>query len=288
MNNGKTKTRPSFVTQLKELFKKSLRIKQSSFEESVTELIREHNFDSSLHYEEKNILQNILSFGDLDASDVMIPRTDIAAVPLDIKLDNLKNTFTTLGHTRLPVYKNSIDEIIGFIHVKDVFKCLVQNKKPSLKSLTRELIFVPRSIKITDLLAKMKQSTVHIAIVLDEHGGTDGLVTIEDIIEEVFGEITDEYDQDKSSSYITFDGEFFTIDARAKIEDVEKELGLMLTDEEGEYDTFGGMIISFLGHIPQKGEMIVHPSGLEIEVTDADHRKVKITKVKFTDNISAS
>jgi magnesium and cobalt transporter len=288
MNNGKTKTRPSFVTQLKELFKKSLRIKQSSFEESVTELIREHNFDSSLHYEEKNILQNILSFGDLDASDVMIPRTDIAAVPLDIKLDNLKNTFTTLGHTRLPVYKNSIDEIIGFIHVKDVFKCLVQNKKPSLKNLTRELIFVPRSIKITDLLAKMKQSTVHIAIVLDEHGGTDGLVTIEDIIEEVFGEITDEYDQDKSSSYITFDGEFFTIDARAKIEDVEKELGLMLTDEEGEYDTFGGMIISFLGHIPQKGEMIVHPSGLEIEVTDADHRKVKITKVKFTDNISAS
>jgi magnesium and cobalt transporter len=288
MNNGKTKTRPSFVTQLKELFRKSLRIKQSSFEESVTELIREHNFDSSLHYEEKNILQNILSFGDLDASDVMIPRTDIAAVPLDIKLDNLKNTFTTLGHTRLPVYKNSIDEIIGFIHVKDVFKCLVQNKKPSLKSLTRELIFVPRSIKITDLLAKMKQSTVHIAIVLDEHGGTDGLVTIEDIIEEVFGEITDEYDQDKSSSYITFDGEFFTIDARAKIEDVEKELGLMLTDEEGEYDTFGGMIISFLGHIPQKGEMIVHPSGLEIEVTDADHRKVKITKVKFTDNISAS
>ena len=288
MNNGKTKTRPSFVTQLKELFRKSLRIKQSSFEESVTELIREHNFDSSLHYEEKNILQNILSFGDLDASDVMIPRTYIAAVPLDIKLDNLKNTFTTLGHTRLPVYKNSIDEIIGFIHVKDVFKCLVQNKKPSLKNLTRELIFVPRSIKITDLLAKMKQSTVHIAIVLDEHGGTDGLVTIEDIIEEVFGEITDEYDQDKSSSYITFDGEFFTIDARAKIEDVEKELGLMLTDEEGEYDTFGGMIISFLGHIPQKGEMIVHPSGLEIEVTDADHRKVKITKVKFTDNISAS
>ena len=288
MNNGKTKPRPSFATQLKELFKKSLRIKQSSFEESVTELIREHNFDSSLHYEEKNILQNILSFGDLDASDVMIPRTDIAAVPLDIKLDNLKNTFTSLGHTRLPVYKNSIDEIIGFIHVKDVFKCLVQNKKPSLKSLTRELIFVPRSIKITDLLAKMKQSTVHIAIVLDEHGGTDGLVTIEDIIEEVFGEITDEYDQDKSSSYITFDGEFFTIDARAKIEDVEKELGLMLTDEEGEYDTFGGMIISFLGHIPQKGEIIVHPSGLEIEVTDADHRKVKITKVKFTDNISAS
>jgi magnesium and cobalt transporter len=288
MNNGKTKPRPSFATQLKELFKKSLRIKQSSFEESVTELIREHNFDSSLHYEEKNILQNILSFGDLDASDVMIPRTDIAAVPLDIKLDNLKNTFTTLGHTRLPVYKNSIDEIIGFIHVKDVFKCLVQNKKPNLKSLTRELIFVPRSIKITDLLAKMKQSTVHIAIVLDEHGGTDGLVTIEDIIEEVFGEITDEYDQDKSSSYITFDGEFFTIDARAKIEDVEKELGLMLTDEEGEYDTFGGMIISFLGHIPQKGEIIVHPSGLEVEITDADHRKVKITKVKFTDNISAS
>ena len=90
MNNGKTKPRPSFATQLKELFKKSLRIKQSSFEESVTELIREHNFDSSLHYEEKNILQNILSFGDLDASDVMIPRTDIAAVPLDIKLDNLK------------------------------------------------------------------------------------------------------------------------------------------------------------------------------------------------------
>ncbi len=286
MNNGTRKS--SFISKLRDLLKRSLKFKQSSFEESVTELIREHNFDSSLHYEEKNILQNILSFGDLDASDVMIPRTDIAAVALDIKLPELKNIFTKLGHTRLPVYKNSIDEIIGFIHVKDIFKSIVQNKKPNIKTLVRELIFVPRSIKVTDLLAKMKQSKVHIAIVLDEHGGTDGLVTIEDIIEEVFGEITDEYDQDKSDSYITFDGENFSIDARARIEDVEKELGIMLSDEEAEYDTFGGMIISFLGHIPQKGEIIRHPSGLEIEVTDADHRKIKTTKVKYSDNIVAN
>ncbi len=288
MNKDKSKSRPKFISQLKELFRRSLRIKQSSFEESVSELIREHNFDNSLHYEEKNILQNILSFGDLDASDVMIPRTDISAVPLDIKLAELKTIFTTLGHTRLPIYKNSIDEIIGFIHVKDIFKSIVQNKKPHIKTLIRELIFVPRSIKVTDLLAKMKQSKVHIAIVLDEHGGTDGLVTIEDIIEEVFGEITDEYDQDKSESYINFDGEIFSIDARARIEDVEKELGIMLSDEETEYDTFGGMIISFLGHIPQKGEIIMHPSGLEIEVTDADHRKIKTTKVKYSDNIATN
>lgn len=276
--------RKTIVAKFIDHVRKITRVKQSSLEESVSELIKEHHQDDALHNEEKNILQNIVTFGDLDASDVMVPRTNITAVPLDIKLNDLKDVFAKLGHTRLPVFKGSIDEIIGFIHVKDVFKCLVNRKKASVKSLVRELIFVPRSIKLTDLLARMKQSTVHVAIVLDEHGGTDGLVTIEDIIEEVVGEIIDEHDQE-TASQIIFDGESFSINARAEIEDVEKELGITLSDDNSEYDTFGGMVIRHLGYIPKKGDVIEHPAGLEIKIVDADHRRIKNTKVKFSDNI---
>jgi len=286
MNNETPTSRPKlFFHNLAERLRKLIRSKHSTFEDSVTELIKEHHDSEPMHMEEKNILENILIFGDLDASDVMIPRSNITAVPSDIKFTDLNILFSKIGHTRIPVYKGSIDEIIGFIHVKDLFKSLVNKKKATVKSLIRELIFVPRTIKLTDLLAKMKQSTVHVAIVLDEHGGTDGLVTIEDIIEEVVGEITDEHDVNESK-LIVFDDEIFYINAKAEVEDVEKELGIELSDANSEYDTFGGMIISYLGHIPKKGDIIQHPAGLEIEISDADHRRIKSTKVKFSDNIN--
>jgi CBS domain containing-hemolysin-like protein len=274
----------SIFSKISGAFKKITKPKQQSLEQSVSEIIKDRHQEASLHTEEKNILQNIITFRDLDASDVMVPRGNITAVSIEVKLDSLKETFAKLGHTRVPVYKGSIDEIIGFIHVKDVFKCLVKRKKATIKSLIRDLIFVPGSIKLTDLLAKMKQSKVHVAIVLDEHGGTDGLVTIEDIIEEVVGDIVDEHDMEMSN-YIVFDGETFVIDAKAEIEDVEKELGIRLSDDNSEFDTFGGMIIAHLGYIPKKDQVVEHPAGLEITVVDADHRRIKSTKVKFSDNI---
>lgn len=275
------RVRKSFLNQLNSLIKKILRVKNSSFEESVSELIKEHNFDSTVHNEEKTILRNILTFGDLEAKDVMLPRSEIKAVPVDIKLADLKSTFTKCGHSRLPVYKESLDEILGFVHVKDVFKLITTNKKLDLKTLCRELILVPKSIKITDLLTRMKQSRVHIAVVLDEHGGTDGLVTIEDIIEEIFGEIVDEYDE-TISTHIKYDGENFIIDPKVKIEEIEEELNILIEDENSEYDTLAGLIMSYLGRIPRIGEKFTHPSGIEIEILDATERKIKNVKVKVS------
>src|SRR5262249_27916884 len=143
--------------------------------------INEHKEDSAVHKEEKVILQNIITFGDREVSDVMVPRTDIIAAPISISYDELKKFFMKNNHTRIPVYKGSIDEIAGFIHLKDLFKFMATRKKFDLQSLLREVIYAPRTMKLADMLTKMKQSSVHIAIILDEHGGTDGLLTIEDI-----------------------------------------------------------------------------------------------------------
>lgn len=260
--------------------------KQSSFEESVSELIKEHHGDTSVHNEEKVILQNIVTFGDREVKDVMVPRTDIIAVPDDIKIEELKKRFIDVGHSRIPVYKESIDEIQGFIHLKDFFKILISKKKFDIKEIIRSMLFVPGTMKVTDLLSKMKESNNHIAIVLDEYGGTDGLVTIEDIVEEVVGEIHDEYEEtNQMANFISTDQDGFIVDAKAKIEAVESRIGINFGEKSGEYDTIGGLVITCFGRIPNVGEKYSHPKGVEIEVLDADNRKVKMLKLSFPDSL---
>ena len=261
------------------IFKKIFRLKQTSFEESVSELLREHTEDSSVHDEEKAILQNILTFGDLEASDVMLPRTEIVAAPITIKPEELKNIFLNEGHSRIPIYTDSIDNIIGFIHVKDLFKAMSSKSKYALKDFIRELIYVPKTIKVTDLLTKMKQSSSHIAIVLDEYGGTEGLVTIEDIIEEIFGDIVDEHDQLTDHDIIVEDSNGFIIDAKARIESVEEKFKIKLKEKHSNYDTFGGYLITHLGRIPKSGEQIDLTNELRVEILDANDRKVKMLRV---------
>lgn len=251
----------------------------SSFEESVSELIREHDEDSSVHEEEKVILQNIITFGELEGGDIMLPRTDIIAVPSNIKLEELKQVFLKHGHSRIPVYSESIDHIIGFVHLKDFFRNIVSKDRYNLSDITRELIFVPGTIKVTDLLTRMKNSSVHLAIVLDEYGGTDGLLTIEDIVEEVLGEIRDEYDDEEPDSFIKHEEDGVVIDAKAKVSEVNEALKINFPEDDAEFDTLGGFIITYLGRIPQKGEKFSHPLGLTLEITDADKRKIKLIKI---------
>jgi CBS domain containing-hemolysin-like protein len=265
-----------FYNFIKRLFKG----KQHTFEESVSDLINEHKEDTSVHTEEKVILQNIITFGDREVSDVMVPRTNIIAVPSTISANELKETFMENAHSRIPIYKHSIDEIIGFIHLKDLFKALGSKKKFNLSEIIRELIYVPRTMKVTDMLTKMKQCAVHIAIVLDEYGGTDGLVTIEDIVEEVIGEINDEYDENENEDTLVIgDDGTLIVDAKTKIEVIYDKIGLKFSEIDPEYDTVGGFVITFLERIPLIGERISHPSGLVIEILDADNRKVKLLKV---------
>jgi magnesium and cobalt transporter len=274
----------SLWQKLSKNIKKLCGVKHSSFEESVTELIREHDEDTSVHDEEKAILKNIVTFGDLEASDVMLPRTEIIAAPVNIKPDDLKEIFLKEGHSRIPIYSGSIDNIIGFTHIKDLFKNLSAKNKFAIKDIIRELIYVPTSIKVTDLLSKMKQSSSHIAIVLDEYGGTDGLVTIEDIIEEIFGEIVDEHDQHIEHALMIEDANGYIIDAKARIEDVEDKFNIKLKDKHSNYDTFGGYLITFLGRIPAVGELITLSGGLTVEILDADQRKVKMLRVTLQEN----
>jgi CBS domain containing-hemolysin-like protein len=250
---------------------------------SVSQIL-ERSIEPNTYEEEQNILRNILAFGDLEASDVMINRAGILAAPSSIKFSEMKKIFINEGHSRLPIYKSDLDDIIGFIHIKDLFKASMKSSsnKPQISDLIRDIIFVPETIKLTDLLTKMKNRKIHIAIVLDEYGGTAGLVTIEDIVEELVGDIQDEHDKAEVKTLIHKHNDHFIIDAAAEVEDVEDALEVQLVedDESIEFETIGGFIITQLGCIPKVGTKLkLADKHLEFEVTDATTRRVKQIRV---------
>lgn len=237
---------------------------------------------SSVGKLKNNILENAEKFQDLTADDVMIPRTDIIAIAEDIKTLELKKIFAKTGHTRIPVFRSNIDEIIGFVHIKDFFKKMLSKKTFVVKDIIRELILVPKTIKIKDLLARMKSSRVHIAVVLDEYGGTEGLITIEDIIEVIFGDITDEHDK-SVSTLIKYEGDGAIVDGKIEIEDLEEQLNISLKDEEDEdeYDTLAGFIITKLGRIPINGDAYKYSDNISFVIEDSSDRKVNKIKINF-------
>lgn len=258
---------------------------ESSLEEDVADLIEEHDPEGTqVGTEERSILHNVLRLSDVSVSDVMVPRVDIVAADIKLSLDNLKNVIKEKEHTRIPVYKDSLDNIIGFIHIKDLMPYLGQSapKDFSLENILREILFVPPSMKVVDLLLKMKAKRVHIALVLDEYGGTDGLVTLEDLVEEIVGEINDEHDEEEFSQIKNIGDASFEVSARIPLDELEGKLKIQLLDEDsGEnIDTLGGLVVYMLGHVPIKGEIARHRSGLEFEVIEADARKISKLLVK--------
>jgi magnesium and cobalt transporter len=236
---------------------------------------------------ERGLLRNIIRLRDVPASDIMIPRADITAVPEDIGYEDLLREFSAHGHSRLPVYRESLDDVIGFIHIKDLLTARtggagVEHPPFDLKANLRQILFVAPSMRVLDLLLQMRLSRQHLALVVDEFGGIDGLITIEDLVEQIVGEIEDEHDIAVGPKLIPRPDGTLTADGRATIEEFEQRVGPVLTAEEREadIDTIGGLVVHLADRVPSRGELIVHPSGITFEVRDADPRRVKRVRVR--------
>ncbi len=225
---------------------------------------------------ERQMVRNLLHFGERDAGDVGVPRADIVAVEEGTSFADLVQLFAEAGHSRLPVYREKLDTIIGMVHIKDVFNILATGAEhpASIADLIREPLYVPMSRGALDLLADMRQKRVHLAVVLDEYFGTEGLVTIEDLIEEIVGDIEDEHDDAPEALLVPIDGGAWDADARAELEDVAQLIDARLAEADGDVDTLGGLAALLAGHVPQIGECVDHPSGWKFEITEADERRI--------------
>ena len=264
--------------------------------ESLEEALEGHDETGrTLTAEERHMLGNILSFGELRVDDVMVPRADVVAVEESTPLNDVLRLYNDANHSRMPIYRETLDDPIGMVHIKDVVEYLtppagegdggphLTNRKFSLKDVRRDVLFVPPSMPALDLLLKMQATRIHLALVIDEYGGTDGLVSIEDLVEEIVGDIEDEHDTDEGPALARRPDGTIDADARAPIEELEEMLDLKLVDEESEddIDTLGGLVFSLVGRVPVRGELIKHPAGLEFEVRDADPRRIKKLRIKL-------
>jgi CBS domain containing-hemolysin-like protein len=226
---------------------------------------------------ELTMLRNLLHFSEHDADDVAIPRSEIVAISADASWEELVALFAEHGHSRVPVYRGTLDEVIGMMHIKDLFPYLAGGTSPSgdWATLMRQPLYVPQARGALDVLADMRTHRTHLAIVVDEFSGTDGIITIEDLVEEIVGDIEDEHDE-APVALITAIGEgLWDADARAELEDVAAIVGdPRLAEVEEAVDTLGGLAFVLAGHVPRAGTMLVHPSGWRIEVTDGDETHV--------------
>ncbi|HXV23393.1 MAG TPA: hemolysin family protein [Alphaproteobacteria bacterium] len=258
----------------------------ASLAEAIEELIEEGEVEEPeepISAEERILLLNILKLRGRTADDVMVPRADIVAAPADISLDALVNLLVEEGHSRLPVYRETLDGVIGMVHMKDVLVHLARRAEPfEITKMLREVLFVAPSARLLDLLLEMRLKRVHMALVVDEFGGIDGLLTIEDVVEEIVGEIEDEHDVQEQPKLVQRPDGTVLADARATIEEFEKRIGPVFSEAEREddIDTLGGLVFSLAGRIPKRGEVVKHPSGLAFEIVDADSRRIKRLKVK--------
>ncbi len=255
---------------------------EESLRDQLEEAIDRHEGDPApdakgdLSPLERQMVRNLLHFGERDAGDVGVPRADIVAVEERTSFEHLVQIFAEAGHSRLPVYREKLDTIIGMVHIKDVFTILATGAEhpPTLAGLIREPLYVPMSRGALDLLADMRSKRVHLAVVLDEYSGTEGLVTIEDLIEEITGDIEDEHDEAPTALLVPLDGGGWDADARVPLQDVVKVVDERLDDADHDVDTLGGLTAVLAGRVPATGECVDHPSGWKLEVTDADERRV--------------
>jgi len=268
-----------FVNFFAKLFNRNNNSKKTTFYEAIKGL---KSGGKKNILDNKTILNNFLDFSNKTAEDVLIPRSDIAAVKLDISLELLSQKIIDLPHTRILVYNDTLDDIVGFIHIKDLFKSLVEKIDFQLHKLLRTPIISPPSMKLIDLLIEMQRKRTHIAIVVDEYGGTDGIVTIEDIIEAIVGRIDDEHDKQlESDSYKIINSNTILSHARVKVKDLETILGVKLKNDHDEFDTIGGLVLAKIGNVPPIGTKIEIADIVELEVTDANPRTLKQVKLQL-------
>jgi CBS domain containing-hemolysin-like protein len=233
------------------------------------------------------------AFQSLRVSDVMTPRADILALEVSTHLAEVARRFLDAEHSRMPVYRESLDDPIGVVHIKDLLRHIATSgdeatppepawREPVLHRLRRDLLYVPASMRAADLLLRMRVGRIHMALVIDEFGGTDGLVTLEDLVEAVVGEISDEHDEEADAQIVARPGGLLEADARVPLEELEDLLGhpLVLPDPEEEIDTVAGLVVAVAGRVPQRGEVILHPDGVEFEVTEADPRRIRRLRIR--------
>ncbi|MBC2778845.1 hemolysin family protein [Parasphingopyxis marina] len=252
----------------------------ASLRDELEAAIDEHGEDAvedgDLSAVERQMLKRLLHFGETTADDVCVPRADIIAVEEKEDIDTVVKIFAEAGHSRLPVYRENLDTVIGMIHIRDIFAVLVSDepRPATIESFIREPLYVPESMGVLDLLAEMQMTRTHMAIVLDEYSGTEGIVTIEDIVEEIVGEIEDEHDEEATELLKKTPAGFWEAEARAELDDVAEIIDERLGEIEEDVDTLGGLAFVLAGRVPETGDRLDHPSGWQLEVTDSDSKRV--------------
>jgi magnesium and cobalt transporter len=268
---------------MRRLLHKLLRRKEpEEIREAIEELIEEQpTQEGGIGADERTMLHNILALRDLTVADVMVPRVDIVSIPATTPLEKLVELMGKEAHSRLPVYAETLDNVTGMVHIKDVVPYWSSHKRFNLSDIVRRVLFVAPTMPVLDMLLEMRRTRIHMAIVVDEFGGTDGLLTIEDLVEEIVGEIDDEHDIEETTPLVLRkDG---TVDARARatIEEFERRFGNVFEeDERDNIDTLGGLVFAVVGRMPERGEVVRHPSGIEFEVLDVDPRRIRRLRVR--------
>ena len=238
---------------------------------------------------ERQMLRNLLHFGDRTAGEVAVTRGDIVSVPQTLNFAELVAAFAEAEHSRLPVTGDDLDDVVGMIHIKDVFAALANPGRPrTIEGLLRTPLFVPESMGVLDLLARMRTDRIHLAIVVDEFGGTEGLITIEDVVEEIVGDIEDEHDEEATGNLILLDDGLWEADARTELEEVAETIDARLVAGEDDIDTLGGLAFLLAGRILEPGESVEHPSGWRLESIEANARRMIRLRLHAPDDAPAA
>ncbi|HVZ08092.1 hemolysin family protein [Rhodopila sp.] len=260
------------------------KLPEPSVRDSIAELVQEAadarpepGEPPELDRHERLLIANVLRLRETTADDVMVPRADIVAIRSDVTLQQAIELIRVDGHSRLPVYRDQLDDVIGMVHVKDVFAYVGRPDAFSIEAIMRKPLLVAPQIPVLDLLLQMRQQRMHMALVIDEYGGIDGLVTIEDLVETITGDISDEHDDPESPMMTERQDGTLDVNARTSIEDFERVVGPILTEDErdADIDTVGGLVFTLAGRVPSRGEVISHPSGMEFRILDADPRRIR-------------
>jgi len=290
---------PGLMARLRRLIKPETP-EQETVREVIEELIEdriEENAGSNapvIDPNERLLLANVLKLRDMTATDIMIPRADIVAVDTDTPFHEVLKLLAADGHSRYPVYRGRLDDVIGMIHMKDLARVVAEQGSavayegaedaapvPKLADLLRKVLFVSPAVRVLDLLLEMRLKRTHMALVVDEFGGIDGLLTIEDVVEQIVGEIEDEHDSDQTVELTQSADGAVIADARVSLEDFETRFGhVFLPDERDETDTLGGLVIRLAGRVPGRNELVKHTTGIEFEIIDSDPRRVRRVRIR--------
>jgi magnesium and cobalt transporter len=270
---------------------------EHSLRESIAELVQEAadaqqapGEQPELDRHERLLIANVLRLRETTADDVMVPRADIVAMRSDATLAQTIELIRNDGHSRLPVYREQLDDVIGMVHIKDVFAYVGRPEAFSLEAIMRKPLLVAPQIPVLDLLLQMRMQRIHLALVVDEYGGIDGLVTIEDLVETITGDIADEHDDVEAPMITERQDGALDLNARLSIEDFEHKVGPILTQDERDADieTVGGLVFTLAGRVPTRGEVISHPSGLEFRVLDSDPRRIRRLRARRAESAAAA